>query len=194
MCWCGVQEQLVVSSQGYTQETAMSRRVKDWKDQILPELQLQVRLGTSSACFLLSSDCKLTSCMCFRRHVCHLTSTNMASESWQRWAASAVAGPSPPSFRVLITSRSASTCWLHCSWYIRISGSIQVFILNDSCISLHVQPIKSLGAYWSLTDLRSVVSAGQWLHSGAPRRCRTRGKFGHHVSDIAQHIQSYRPI
>ncbi|XP_037546554.1 condensin-2 complex subunit H2 [Nematolebias whitei] len=34
-------EQLVVSSQGYTQETAMSRRVKDWKDQILPELQLQ---------------------------------------------------------------------------------------------------------------------------------------------------------
>ncbi|XP_017295988.1 condensin-2 complex subunit H2 isoform X2 [Kryptolebias marmoratus] len=34
-------EQLVVNSRGYTQETALSRRVKDWKDQIWPELQLQ---------------------------------------------------------------------------------------------------------------------------------------------------------
>ncbi|XP_051275897.1 condensin-2 complex subunit H2 isoform X2 [Dicentrarchus labrax] len=34
-------EQLMVNSQGYTQETALSRRVKDWEDKIRPELVLQ---------------------------------------------------------------------------------------------------------------------------------------------------------
>ncbi|XP_075967362.1 condensin-2 complex subunit H2 [Anarhichas minor] len=34
-------EQLVVNCRGYTQETALSRRVKDWEDQIRPELVLQ---------------------------------------------------------------------------------------------------------------------------------------------------------
>ncbi|XP_073336963.1 condensin-2 complex subunit H2 [Pagrus major] len=34
-------EQLVVSSRDYTQETALSRRVKDWEDKIRPELSLQ---------------------------------------------------------------------------------------------------------------------------------------------------------
>uniref|UniRef100_UPI0037E77783 condensin-2 complex subunit H2 n=1 Tax=Semicossyphus pulcher TaxID=241346 RepID=UPI0037E77783 len=34
-------EQLVVNSRGYTQETALSRRVKDWEDKIRPELLLQ---------------------------------------------------------------------------------------------------------------------------------------------------------
>ncbi|XP_044042710.1 condensin-2 complex subunit H2 isoform X2 [Siniperca chuatsi] len=34
-------EQLVVNSRGYTQETALSRRVKDWEDKIRPELVLQ---------------------------------------------------------------------------------------------------------------------------------------------------------
>ncbi|XP_071358745.1 condensin-2 complex subunit H2 [Trachinotus anak] len=34
-------EQLVVNCQGYTQETALSRRVKDWEDKIRPELVLQ---------------------------------------------------------------------------------------------------------------------------------------------------------
>lgn len=39
-----LQEQLVVNSRGYTQETALSRRVKDWEDKITPELVLQVKL------------------------------------------------------------------------------------------------------------------------------------------------------
>ncbi|KAM6895659.1 condensin-2 complex subunit H2-like [Xenentodon cancila] len=34
-------EQLVVHSRGYTQETSLSRRVKDWEDKIQPVLQLQ---------------------------------------------------------------------------------------------------------------------------------------------------------
>ncbi|KAG7232440.1 hypothetical protein INR49_008860 [Caranx melampygus] len=34
-------EQLVVNSQGYTQETALSRRVKEWEAMIRPELDLQ---------------------------------------------------------------------------------------------------------------------------------------------------------
>ncbi|KAJ0012712.1 hypothetical protein NQD34_017046 [Periophthalmus magnuspinnatus] len=34
-------EQLVVNSRGYTQETALSRRVRKWEDQIKPELALQ---------------------------------------------------------------------------------------------------------------------------------------------------------
>ncbi|XP_075328494.1 condensin-2 complex subunit H2 [Odontesthes bonariensis] len=34
-------DQLVVNSRGYTQETALSRRVKDWEDKIRPELELQ---------------------------------------------------------------------------------------------------------------------------------------------------------
>ncbi|XP_063761340.1 condensin-2 complex subunit H2 isoform X2 [Eleginops maclovinus] len=34
-------EQLVVNCRGYTQETALSRRVKDWEDKIRPELQQQ---------------------------------------------------------------------------------------------------------------------------------------------------------
>ncbi|XP_029351113.1 condensin-2 complex subunit H2 [Echeneis naucrates] len=34
-------EQLVVNCRGYTQETALSRRVKDWEDKIRPELVLQ---------------------------------------------------------------------------------------------------------------------------------------------------------
>ncbi|XP_034381888.1 condensin-2 complex subunit H2 isoform X2 [Cyclopterus lumpus] len=34
-------EQLVVTCRGYTQETALSRRVKDWEDKIRPELVLQ---------------------------------------------------------------------------------------------------------------------------------------------------------
>ncbi|XP_029969000.1 condensin-2 complex subunit H2 isoform X2 [Salarias fasciatus] len=34
-------EQLVVSSRGYTRETSLSRRVKDWEDKIRPELDLQ---------------------------------------------------------------------------------------------------------------------------------------------------------
>ncbi|XP_041819786.1 condensin-2 complex subunit H2 [Chelmon rostratus] len=34
-------EQMVMSSRGYTQETALSRRVKDWEDKIRPELVLQ---------------------------------------------------------------------------------------------------------------------------------------------------------
>ncbi|XP_041833871.1 condensin-2 complex subunit H2 [Melanotaenia boesemani] len=34
-------DQLVVNSQGYTQETALSRRVKDWEDKIRPELLQQ---------------------------------------------------------------------------------------------------------------------------------------------------------
>nr|XP_046234511.1 condensin-2 complex subunit H2 isoform X2 [Scatophagus argus]XP_046234512.1 condensin-2 complex subunit H2 isoform X2 [Scatophagus argus]XP_046234513.1 condensin-2 complex subunit H2 isoform X2 [Scatophagus argus] len=34
-------EQLVVNSRGYTQETALSQRVKDWEDQIRPELDQQ---------------------------------------------------------------------------------------------------------------------------------------------------------
>ncbi|XP_008313497.1 condensin-2 complex subunit H2 [Cynoglossus semilaevis] len=34
-------EQLVQNSQGYIQETALSRRVKDWEDKIRPELELQ---------------------------------------------------------------------------------------------------------------------------------------------------------
>ncbi|XP_047431721.1 condensin-2 complex subunit H2 isoform X2 [Mugil cephalus] len=34
-------DQLVVNSRGYTQETALSRRVKDWEDKIRPELVLQ---------------------------------------------------------------------------------------------------------------------------------------------------------
>ncbi|XP_023206254.1 condensin-2 complex subunit H2 isoform X2 [Xiphophorus maculatus] len=34
-------EQLVVHSQGYTQESALSRRVRDWEDKIRPELALQ---------------------------------------------------------------------------------------------------------------------------------------------------------
>uniref|UniRef100_A0A3Q3EN76 Condensin-2 complex subunit H2 n=1 Tax=Labrus bergylta TaxID=56723 RepID=A0A3Q3EN76_9LABR len=33
--------QLVVNSRGYTQETALSRRVKDWEDKIQPELLIQ---------------------------------------------------------------------------------------------------------------------------------------------------------
>uniref|UniRef100_A0A8C3A9Z8 Condensin-2 complex subunit H2 n=1 Tax=Cyclopterus lumpus TaxID=8103 RepID=A0A8C3A9Z8_CYCLU len=40
LCVC-VQEQLVVTCRGYTQETALSRRVKDWEDKIRPELVLQ---------------------------------------------------------------------------------------------------------------------------------------------------------
>ena len=31
-----------MNSQGYAQETALSRRVKDWEDKINPELRLQV--------------------------------------------------------------------------------------------------------------------------------------------------------
>uniref|UniRef100_A0A3Q1EX93 Condensin-2 complex subunit H2 n=1 Tax=Acanthochromis polyacanthus TaxID=80966 RepID=A0A3Q1EX93_9TELE len=34
-------EQLVANSQAYTQETALSRRVKDWEEKIRPHLQLQ---------------------------------------------------------------------------------------------------------------------------------------------------------
>ncbi|KAM9334910.1 condensin-2 complex subunit H2 [Symphorus nematophorus] len=34
-------EQLVMNSRGYTQETALSQRVKDWEEKIRPELQLQ---------------------------------------------------------------------------------------------------------------------------------------------------------
>lgn len=34
-------EQLVVNSRGYNQETALSRRVKDWEEKIRPELALQ---------------------------------------------------------------------------------------------------------------------------------------------------------
>ncbi|XP_070709821.1 condensin-2 complex subunit H2 isoform X2 [Pempheris klunzingeri] len=34
-------DQLVVNSRGYTQETALSQRVRDWEDQIRPELLLQ---------------------------------------------------------------------------------------------------------------------------------------------------------
>ncbi|XP_072234101.1 condensin-2 complex subunit H2 [Leuresthes tenuis] len=34
-------DQLVVNSRGYTQETALSRRVKDWEEKIRPELQQQ---------------------------------------------------------------------------------------------------------------------------------------------------------
>ncbi|XP_018530421.1 condensin-2 complex subunit H2 [Lates calcarifer] len=34
-------EQLVMNCRGYTQETALSRRVKDWEDKIRPELVLQ---------------------------------------------------------------------------------------------------------------------------------------------------------
>ncbi|KAM6913435.1 condensin-2 complex subunit H2-like [Lycodopsis pacificus] len=34
-------EQLMVDCRGYTQETALSRRVKDWEDQIRPQLVLQ---------------------------------------------------------------------------------------------------------------------------------------------------------
>ncbi|XP_062338933.1 condensin-2 complex subunit H2 [Osmerus eperlanus] len=34
-------EQFLVNSQGYAQETALSRRVKDWEDKINPELRLQ---------------------------------------------------------------------------------------------------------------------------------------------------------
>ncbi|XP_076578677.1 condensin-2 complex subunit H2 [Chaetodon auriga] len=34
-------EQMVMSSRGYTQETALSRRVKEWEDKIRPELVLQ---------------------------------------------------------------------------------------------------------------------------------------------------------
>ncbi|KAF3705378.1 Condensin-2 complex subunit H2 Non-SMC condensin II complex subunit H2 [Channa argus] len=34
-------DQLVVNCRGYTQETALSRRVKDWEDKIRPELVLQ---------------------------------------------------------------------------------------------------------------------------------------------------------
>ncbi|XP_054480888.1 condensin-2 complex subunit H2 [Anoplopoma fimbria] len=34
-------EQLVVNCKGYTQETALSRRVKDWEDKIRPKLELQ---------------------------------------------------------------------------------------------------------------------------------------------------------
>lgn len=34
-------EQLVVNSRGYTQETALSRRVKEWEEKIKPELALQ---------------------------------------------------------------------------------------------------------------------------------------------------------
>ncbi|CAL1568258.1 unnamed protein product [Knipowitschia caucasica] len=34
-------EQLVVNSRGYTQETALSRKVKEWEDKIKPELALQ---------------------------------------------------------------------------------------------------------------------------------------------------------
>ncbi|XP_055367414.1 condensin-2 complex subunit H2 isoform X1 [Betta splendens] len=34
-------DQLVVNCRGYTQETALSRRVKDWEDKIRPELLLQ---------------------------------------------------------------------------------------------------------------------------------------------------------
>lgn len=41
VCVC-VQEQLVVNSRGYTQETALSQRVKDWKEAIQPELARQV--------------------------------------------------------------------------------------------------------------------------------------------------------
>ncbi|XP_062238287.1 condensin-2 complex subunit H2 [Platichthys flesus] len=34
-------EQLVVNCRGYTQETALSRRVRDWEDKVRPELDLQ---------------------------------------------------------------------------------------------------------------------------------------------------------
>ncbi|KAK7896739.1 hypothetical protein WMY93_022064 [Mugilogobius chulae] len=34
-------EQLVVNSRGYTQETALSRKIKEWEDKIKPELALQ---------------------------------------------------------------------------------------------------------------------------------------------------------
>ncbi|CAN9508349.1 unnamed protein product [Ophioblennius macclurei] len=34
-------EQLIINSKGYTQETSLSRRVKDWEDKIRPELDLQ---------------------------------------------------------------------------------------------------------------------------------------------------------
>lgn len=33
----------MVNSRGYTQETALSRRVKDWEEKIRPELALQVK-------------------------------------------------------------------------------------------------------------------------------------------------------
>ncbi|XP_034721404.1 condensin-2 complex subunit H2 [Etheostoma cragini] len=34
-------EQLVENCRGYTQETALSRRVRDWEDKVRPELQVQ---------------------------------------------------------------------------------------------------------------------------------------------------------
>uniref|UniRef100_A0A3Q4ASQ8 Condensin-2 complex subunit H2 n=1 Tax=Mola mola TaxID=94237 RepID=A0A3Q4ASQ8_MOLML len=40
-CLLVLSEQLVMSSRGYTQETALSQRVKDWEDTIRPELARQ---------------------------------------------------------------------------------------------------------------------------------------------------------
>ena len=38
-----LQEQYLVNSKGYAQETALSRRVKEWGDKLRPDLVMQVR-------------------------------------------------------------------------------------------------------------------------------------------------------
>lgn len=52
-CLCCVQDQLMVNCRGYTQETALSQRVKQWEDKIRPELVLQVNMELCHFLFML---------------------------------------------------------------------------------------------------------------------------------------------
>lgn len=104
----------MVRSRGYTQETALSQRVQDWKDVIQPELLRLVKHPPwlQPCCRPLLSCCPL-SC---RRSVQPLTSTTTATEWWQRWAALVIAALLPPSLLVWTTLRPVNICWLRCSW------------------------------------------------------------------------------
>lgn len=52
----------MVNSRGYTQETALSQRVKTWEDAIRPELARQVKLQPHRLMIRCRSDSHVTSC------------------------------------------------------------------------------------------------------------------------------------
>lgn len=76
----------MVNCRGYTQETALSRRVKDWEDKIRPELLLQVEhTGNQFGGGWGEQSCRDVSVtFVFRKSVRCLTYMITETGSWER--------------------------------------------------------------------------------------------------------------
>lgn len=113
-----------MNSQKYAQETALSRRVKEWEDGINPHLAAQVMWPIRMFPKMYSIKNKYrelpVAFFVYRRPVLLLTSMSMETELSRHSLAWGWKNRLPSLSKARRTQKLADTCWLRYSWWVKL--------------------------------------------------------------------------